>query len=1103
MVSPTRQRRPVALWAPVVLLFLAACGDATTSQTPTDLFDVTEVPDTAGDVAVDLGADDTAVVPDATSDTTDTTDSAEVDTGESDAGSDADDTTDGSADPGDPCLETECFIDDACVEGLALNADNPCEICLVARSRTEWSANDDAPCDDGDACTLGEYCFEGACTAPLRTCDNGNVCTAGTCNADSGECEFAPVEGTCDDNNACTIGDTCADGACGGTGTRACDDGNPCTVERCDPELGCVSEPADGISCDDGNFCTVEDTCFAGTCAAGAPADCDDDNLCTVDRCIPATGCDYAPLDYLCADENPCTDETCDPTQGCVYPFNNDPCDDGDLCTSVDTCTGGACLGSLVDPNDANPCTNDFCDPLGGNFYEDNTFVCDDNNACTVGDICAEGGCVAGTTPLTCEDDNVCTDHFCDPATGCGINFNTAPCNDNNVCTIEDTCGSGSCGGSTISCDDGNDCTADSCDSVTGCANTLIVSNACRPTILVTYPPRGASIQATDAGGITVTGRVFSGAGPIETFTLNGVSVTPDSTSGEFSVPFTSDFGNNILIFEAADSFGTERRRVQSYLWAETWFRDDDALGGAVPGGVGVTLTQSVFDELSGVFAGVIGGLDIASLLGGSGSLTQGQSATYSGAPLSGSRRITVPNNERLTFLTTANEAGVDIVVFLRERGTYSGGNFTSTAPAVSYGAPTVTLAIIDNGLRLNARIPNLRIELRLFRFGLLSGLIPETANVTATSVNISTIARLTVVDGQLVVAFDPSDVTFTNPASSNTILNFVIGSLIGSLTPSLESSVDEALGGDLANTLAGALGALALSFPFDLPSFGGGDPISVNLSTEFQEVNLRGVRPETPASAGIILRANADTATLVSPYIEAGLGAPSRSGCAFGAGQPLTLPRLDDFELALQDDTLTRVLYAAWAAGLLEQPVPASLFEGIDLASFGVQSLSLDLSAMLPPALSDCGAPGENPLLQIGDLIINADVGIFGQVVPLTVYVSAEIRLAIEAGVDGISISLLDVETVELEVQADDPSQIGLESVFRDLLEAQLETLLGGLLGGATGTPLFSFPLPAIDLGSITPGSPPTTLIIQTTGAVRQNGTNVISGTVTTSEAP
>ena len=41
----------------------------------------------------------------------------------------------------------------------------------------------------------------------------------------------------------------------------------------------------------------------------------------------------------------------------------------------------------------------------------------------------------------------------------------------------------------------------------------------------------------------------------------------------------------------------------------------------------------------------------------------------------------------------------------------------------------------------------------------------PETANVTATSVNISTIARLTVVDGQLVVAFDPSDVTFTNTA--------------------------------------------------------------------------------------------------------------------------------------------------------------------------------------------------------------------------------------------------------------------------------------------------------------------------------------------------
>lgn len=1102
MAYPSSQRRQLAPWASVVLLFLVACGDDPTSQTPTDLFDIIEVPDTSGDVAVDLGNDDTAVVPDTSVDAT--TDTTDVDASQPDTEEDADDATDGSADPGDPCLETECFINDECVEGLALNADNPCEICLVARSRTEWSANDDAPCDDGDACTIGEYCFEGACTAPLRTCDDGNACTAGSCNADSGECEFAPVEGTCDDNNACTIGDTCADGDCAGTGTRACDDGNPCTVERCDPELGCVSEPADGISCDDGDACTVEDTCFAGTCAAGAPADCSDDNLCTVDRCVPATGCEYAPLDYLCTDDNPCTDEMCDPTQGCVYPFNSDPCDDGDLCTSVDTCSGGACLGSLVDPNDSNPCTNDFCDPLSGNFYEDNTFSCDDENACTVGDTCADGGCVAGTTPLTCADDNVCTDHFCDPETGCGISFNTSPCNDNNVCTVEDTCGAGSCSGSTISCDDGNACTADSCDAVTGCANTLIVSNECRPNILVTYPPRGASIQATAGGGITVTGRVSSGAGPIESFTLNGVAVTPNPATGDFSVPFTSEFGNNILIFEATDSFGTERRRVQSFLWAERWFRDDDAQGGAVPGGVGVTLTQAVFDELSGVFAGVIGGLDIAGLLGGSGTLTQGERETYSGAPLGSARTITVPSNERLTFLTSARELGIDIIVFLRERGTYAGTDFTVTSPAVSYGAPIVTLTIVDNGLQLNARIPNLRIELRLFRYGFGSFVIPETANVTATSVNIQTTARLTVVDGELQVAFDPSDVTFVGATTSSTVLNFVIGSLIGSLTPSLEASVDEALGGDLADTLAGALGALALSLPFELPSFGGGaDPISVTLSTEFQEVNLRGVRPTTPASAGITLLANAETAELVSPWIDDGLGAPSRSGCAFGAGQPLTLPRIDDFELALQDDTLTRVLYAAWAAGLLEQPVPSSLFEGVDLASFGVQSLSLDLSAMLPPALSDCRAPGEDPLLQIGDLIINADVGIFGQIVPLTVYVSTEIRLAIDAGESGVSISLLDVERVELEVQAEDPSQIGLESVFRDLLEAQLETLLGGLLGGATGTPLFSFPLPAIDLGSINPGGPPTSLIIQTTGAVRQNGTNVISGTVTTSEAP
>src|SRR5215470_12658010 len=48
---------------------------------------------------------------------------------------------------------------------------------------------------------------ETACTS------SGNACSADVCNA-TGTCTHVPNTGPCDDGNACTIGDACAAGAC-------------------------------------------------------------------------------------------------------------------------------------------------------------------------------------------------------------------------------------------------------------------------------------------------------------------------------------------------------------------------------------------------------------------------------------------------------------------------------------------------------------------------------------------------------------------------------------------------------------------------------------------------------------------------------------------------------------------------------------------------------------------------------------------------------------------------------------------------------------------------------------------------------------------------
>jgi len=92
--------------------------------------------------------------------------------------------------------------------------------------------------------------------------------------------------------------------------TVTCNDNNPCTSDSCDPVLGCVYTPIDGL-CNDNSICTTNDQCVNGLCV-GTPISCDD-------------------LDV-------CTDDTCNPVSGCIHTGNNAPCDDGNACTVNDTC---------------------------------------------------------------------------------------------------------------------------------------------------------------------------------------------------------------------------------------------------------------------------------------------------------------------------------------------------------------------------------------------------------------------------------------------------------------------------------------------------------------------------------------------------------------------------------------------------------------------------------------------------------------------------------------------------------------------------------------------------------------------------------------------
>lgn len=308
------------------------------------------------------------------------------DEGLADLGEDepSDEVTDAGAGLGEPCWTGE-----ECASGLFCDDDSG--VC--------------AECRESRDCAVGKFCLDKACIPWL--CVPGSASCEGsilkTCGPDG---EGFVSERDCDDSDVCTVGDGCENRRCVAGVPLDCDDGNPCTSDACEPGLGCVHGPVEGVACDDQNPCTTGDTCTLGGCI-GAQRDCSDGNL--------------------------CTDDFCEPERGCVYRPNQAWCDDQDQCTWGDRCELGVCRGiEAVICDDGDPCTLDRCE--SGNCIHlftcwpclDNA-QCDDGNACSL-DACISGSCehVVSTEAGCCASDEDCSDQDeCTTETCVGAPFGT------------------------------------------------------------------------------------------------------------------------------------------------------------------------------------------------------------------------------------------------------------------------------------------------------------------------------------------------------------------------------------------------------------------------------------------------------------------------------------------------------------------------------------------------------------------------------------------------------------------------------------------------------------------------------------------------------
>ena len=117
-------------------------------------------------------------------------------------------------------------------------------------------------CLDGDVCTTSDKCLGLECVGTQINCTDGLLCTDDVgCDPKSG-CVYEYNSLECDDGDVCTVGDSCTDGACAsGKEALSCDDKNGCTTDTCSNPDGCAHQAVEnGLPCEN------KGTCYEGIC---------------------------------------------------------------------------------------------------------------------------------------------------------------------------------------------------------------------------------------------------------------------------------------------------------------------------------------------------------------------------------------------------------------------------------------------------------------------------------------------------------------------------------------------------------------------------------------------------------------------------------------------------------------------------------------------------------------------------------------------------------------------------------------------------------------------------------------------------------------------
>jgi len=564
------------------------------------------------------------------------------------------------------------------------------------------------------------------------------------------------------------------------------------------------------------------------------------------------------------------------------------------------------------------------------------------------------------------------------------------------------------------------------------------------PVITIKFPSRGATLQGKPS--VNVVGNVIDPVSGIASFTINGKKVPLDE-NGDFIYPISAVQGMNLIVAVAEDPNGFKTWLVQAFYYSPVWFKVDinDPEGSKFKDGILFHLADEFFDKLPHDYS--------------------------------------KPDN--LSTIAEMALKKLDLGSFI-PNPVASAGPYKVYLGPFSYGPPVVHLDTINGGILAEVHVYKIKVhvEAKGTCKVLFIDFCPDVSgDVVIDELQMWEGLNVWVENGKVKMSpYENFIGIYGLEVNIDGILGFLFGWLVdwfvGSYVSTLEQTAMKMVDEQVQAVAGGLLEALALNQQLSIPNplNPNAPPVELSLVASLRELIFDHTGVEVRLDAAVLAPKNINK----NP-----LGSIGRASCLKWVPENFVMDKEKFAIMAIHDDLINEVLFAAWWSGLLDMQLPVDQFiDPTMLQDFGINSLEdlgiKDITArtefFLPPIITSCNDQFDKQLqMQIGDLYVELNMKLLSEPVTMGMFVSAAAEATIQIvdnnGSQELSLGIGKIDPIVAQMTYISDNLKGAEVLMTMIIQG---VLLPQLLDGFANNVLTSFPLPEIDVSGFSSFLPP-----------------------------